>query len=424
MGISSGSKSKSGPAKYTEPYIRQGLYDVQSAYNQQQPRLNALGDVASDAFMRNAGAAYSTNPYVSNAQAAARTISNGYFLDQNSGQATYNRLQGVQSDPSLGVFQNIANGAGNNPATHYASNVAGGGFLNNQPSASLYSTVMGDDYLKGNPYLDSIVAQTNADVSKQANRMFGARGMGTGIGSAFADVLSKNLANNESQLRYQNFNDSANRQLQAAGQSDNIWNSERARMDAATGLLSSDYNADQGRRLAAAQALGNQFGQQQDRTLEAAKAGDAARSEQIAQMLQALSLTDQLSNAQYAGYGPTTDLLKAGAAIPLMGMDSYQQALANLTNATNSSTSKGPGIAYNVWSNAASSLSDRRTKTNIEKVGELDDGLGIYDFDYVDLDHGAGRQRGVMADEVAILRPWALGPRTADGFATVDYKKL
>lgn len=66
-------------------------------------------------------------------------------------------------------------------------------------------------------------------------------------------------------------------------------------------------------------------------------------------------------------------------------------------------------------------FSDRRLKADIEKVGELSDGLGIYRWRY----HwdAVRRHVGVMADEVATLRPWALGPRIA-GFATVRYDLL
>ncbi len=68
----------------------------------------------------------------------------------------------------------------------------------------------------------------------------------------------------------------------------------------------------------------------------------------------------------------------------------------------------------------ASIFSDRRLKTAIEKVGELDDGLGVYLYRYI----GEGLRRiGVMAHEVAALRPWALGPRIG-GFATVNYEAL
>jgi len=73
--------------------------------------------------------------------------------------------------------------------------------------------------------------------------------------------------------------------------------------------------------------------------------------------------------------------------------------------------------------------SDIRLKTNIERVGETADGLGIYDFDYLPIEGQIaafmpeGRQRGVMAHEVAELRPDALGP-VIDGYATVNYGAL
>lgn len=65
-------------------------------------------------------------------------------------------------------------------------------------------------------------------------------------------------------------------------------------------------------------------------------------------------------------------------------------------------------------------FSDRRLKTNIRKVGAFSDGLGRYVWTYI---WGGPEQEGVMADEVARLRPWALGP-TVGGYATVDYGAL
>lgn len=68
----------------------------------------------------------------------------------------------------------------------------------------------------------------------------------------------------------------------------------------------------------------------------------------------------------------------------------------------------------------ASIFSDRRLKTDIEKIGEEADGLGIYAFRYIGQ---LVRVVGVMAEEVARLRPWALG-RTIAGYATVNYGRL
>lgn len=64
--------------------------------------------------------------------------------------------------------------------------------------------------------------------------------------------------------------------------------------------------------------------------------------------------------------------------------------------------------------------SDRRLKRDIVKLGSLDDGLGIYSYRYIWSDKP---KRGVMADEVARLRPWALGP-VLNGYATVNYGAL
>jgi hypothetical protein len=64
--------------------------------------------------------------------------------------------------------------------------------------------------------------------------------------------------------------------------------------------------------------------------------------------------------------------------------------------------------------------SDRRLKRDIEKLGEFEDGLGQYEWTYI---WGGQRQRGVMADEVAGLRPWALGP-VVGGYATVNMEAL
>lgn len=64
----------------------------------------------------------------------------------------------------------------------------------------------------------------------------------------------------------------------------------------------------------------------------------------------------------------------------------------------------------------AYAASDRRLKRDIEKIGEFEDGLAIYIWRYIWGTLGIG----VMADEVAQKRPWALGP-VFHGFATVNY---
>lgn len=67
-------------------------------------------------------------------------------------------------------------------------------------------------------------------------------------------------------------------------------------------------------------------------------------------------------------------------------------------------------------------LSDRRTKQNIEKIGQLDNGLNVYEYEYIH-DKNKTRYVGVMADEVKKIQPEALGPKY-HGFDTVDYSKI
>ena len=80
----------------------------------------------------------------------------------------------------------------------------------------------------------------------------------------------------------------------------------------------------------------------------------------------------------------------------------------------------GLGSIASTVGGIASIFSDRRLKHKIRKVGEFADGLGIHFFSYLG---SKQRLKGVMADEVAELRPWALGPRIA-GYATVNYGAL
>jgi len=144
------------------------------------------------------------------------------------------------------------------------------------------------------------------------------------------------------------------------------------------------------------------------------------------------------------GQGAASGLLRSGAtakALQTRGTElnqsffnNYLQQLAGLSglglqagglvaNTGQVSKGGGPSTAGSIASTVggiASIFSDRRLKHAIEKVGEFADGLGIYLFSYLG---SKQRHKGVMADEVETLRPWALGPKIA-GYATVNYGAL
>lgn len=173
-----------------------------------------------------------------------------------------------------------------------------------------------------------------------------------------------------------------------------------------------------------------------------------------------------LANAGYApamrqmsqavtGQGAAAGLLNSGAtagALQRRGTElnqgffnNYLQQLAGLSGlglqagglvantgqkSTGTSTGGGPSTLGSIASTVGGLASifggsDERLKSEIEEIGEWDDkgdGLKRFGFRYKWEKPGT-RHEGVMAHDVAKLRPWALGPRY-QGFATVDYSRL
>jgi outer membrane immunogenic protein len=78
---------------------------------------------------------------------------------------------------------------------------------------------------------------------------------------------------------------------------------------------------------------------------------------------------------------------------------------------TNASYAATPAIA----------LSDARLKRDITLVGRLDDGLGLYSYRYLWSDTV---YVGVMAQEVALIRPDAVVRGALDDYLRVDYSRL
>ncbi len=113
----------------------------------------------------------------------------------------------------------------------------------------------------------------------------------------------------------------------------------------------------------------------------------------------------QLSNLSGQG-------LQAGGLVANAGQQSNSTSTGGSPSTLGSVASTVGGIA--------SIFSDRRLKTAIRKIGQFRDGLGVYTFRYIGENN---RVRGVMADEVAKFRPWALGP-IVGGYATVNYGAL
>lgn len=123
-------------------------------------------------------------------------------------------------------------------------------------------------------------------------------------------------------------------------------------------------------------------------------------------------------------------ILNNAAELPWIGVQAANGAVRQASAGYGTETTRKPLGDYLAQAAAnagqAAMASDRRLKQNIVKVGEEADGLGIYEWDYVQdspLSLSTDRQLGVMADEVATLRPWALAAPVM-GFAHVNYGAL
>ena len=64
-------------------------------------------------------------------------------------------------------------------------------------------------------------------------------------------------------------------------------------------------------------------------------------------------------------------------------------------------------------------FSDRRLKTNIQRISTRPDGLGVYEFEYI---WGGGKHIGLMAQEVLGIYPDAVG--SVGEYYTVDYSRV
>lgn len=118
-----------------------------------------------------------------------------------------------------------------------------------------------------------------------------------------------------------------------------------------------------------------------------------------------------------------------GSNLAQQSTQNYMSNLQNLANLglTSAQTIGGAGAQSTSTGKGGSQsgiipglFSDRRLKRNIKLLNTFSDGLGIYLYRYM---WSPFYHIGVMADEVARLRPWALG-KSVLGYATVRYDLL
>lgn len=100
---------------------------------------------------------------------------------------------------------------------------------------------------------------------------------------------------------------------------------------------------------------------------------------------------------------------------------------ANQVAATNAQNAASGGFMSGLMGLGGAGImrySDERLKTDITKIGSLDNGLNLYSYNYKDgYDLPEGRQVGVMAQEVEAIMPEAV-VEMDNGFKAVNYAML
>ncbi len=228
-----------------------------------------------------------------------------------------------------------------------------------------------------NPNLQAMIDQSGNDMARGINANIGTRGL-TG-GSVQQHILGQELSKNAMGLRYNDWNNGQQRQMQAAGM--------------APGLAAAD-TIQIAPLLAAAQAAG---GLPMDAASQYAGAtggllGQYTTTKQSQPWGQALLGAAANGIGAFAGGGG----FSGGSAGGI-----------------------GGGISGGI-SGLASMFSDERLKQDIRRVGQTDEGLPVYSYRYIG---GSTVHMGVMAQDVAQTQPDALGP-VIGGYMTVNYGEV
>lgn len=148
--------------------------------------------------------------------------------------------------------------------------------------------------------------------------------------------------------------------------------------------------------------------------------GNAIQQQIAQQGTQQQALQQALIDAAKGQYGAYTQF-------PAAGLSLMSQALGATPygTSTTGSTQRQLGMMDYLTAGASlAAMSDKRLKTNIERVGELENGLGIYTWEWTEEAKEAGLDadytKGVIAQEVDEVLPEAI-VMGSDGYLRVDY---
>jgi hypothetical protein len=200
-----------------------------------------------------------------------------------------------------------------------------------------------------------------------------------------------------------------------------------------------DYNQNMGAATFANTAQQQQFAQQQaaaQMQMQNAQFGNEARNQGLQEraylqnqpinQFSSLMSGSQVSAPQGIQYTPSqvgqTDVLGAYALNQQAQQSAYQAQMANRGSTLGglfqlgSAALMGPLSGGTSLAGMGAIVSDVRAKTDIKRVGTLDNGVGVYSYRYK---WGGPVQIGVMAQELATVKPGAV--HDLGGLLAVDY---
>lgn len=355
-------------------------------------------------------------PYLSNVFQGAQNTYNTYAGNPNASVAGFT----PQQQQSMGITGGIANGTNfensynvNNAAGDYTKNLLNGQYLNSNPGNSAFSQ-FANGSMMNNPYMSQAMGAANDAITRSyqtatapqtSSAMEAAGRYGSG---AYQNAVSQNQQNLATQLGNVD-----------AGMANNMYQQNLSNMLQGAQGLSSNYNTASQQQLqgsfnapnvvnsvnAANSNLYNMGGNQQ-----------ALTQQQINAPWQLLNNYSNLVQGQYGGNTSTTQPYYQNQAAG---------ALGGALGGASLGSSFGPwGSALGgIGGGLLGAFSDRRLKLDISVTGEkLGNGLPVYEYRYMwDLPHV--RRRGVMADDVRSVMPYAVA-RDTSGFDTVNYDMI
>lgn len=124
---------------------------------------------------------------------------------------------------------------------------------------------------------------------------------------------------------------------------------------------------------------------------------------------------NSIGNQQALGLNAATSLAGVGSQYTGQVSANNNSNATNIGNAALARSASNTNFLSGLISSAAM-LSDERAKVVTAKLGEMEDGLPIFRYRYVGspIEH-----EGPLAQDVALYRPWALGPVRDDGMMTI-----